>query len=210
MGVKVIVGENGVNICATLENDGTTYTTSDYEITKLEITKLERYDAYYYAYTNALVNSIQYKFNNLSYNISTQQRCYPQFFYNSNSLYIGFGGSSNKSLVTVIAKILNKNNQLVSQLKQKSITMSTVDSKTTFTFYNDNNGKGNNIGTVTYNKDENSFTAENDANDEKTNYQNLAIIASAGFGDNFYLNENKDPNVVKAMYAISAAVINYI
>ena len=205
MGVKVTIGENGVNICATLENDGTTYTTSDYEITQLE-----RYNTYYYAYTNALVNSIQYKFNNLSFNTIEQQRCYPQFFYNSNSLYIGFGGSSNKSLVTVVAKILNKNGNLVSQLKQQSITMSTVDSKTTFTFYNSNSGTGNNIGTVTYDKNENSFTAENGSADEKTNYQNLAIIASAGFGDNFYLNANKDPNLVKAMYAISAAVINYI
>jgi len=219
MTVTVSIGGNSDgNYYATLNVDGSTYTTTNCKVVKQYKDYTSGYyddESYipgyytYYTETTALVNNIQHKFNTTT---TSSPRCDTKFYYYSSNnslynLYTAFQGNTNdKSSATIVSSIYN-NSTRIKELKQRSIKASTPDSNTTvFTFYNASKGK---IGTVTYKKDSNSYTAEG-GTDETTNYQNLAIIASAGFSDNYYQFANKDFNVVKAMYAMSSSVSKYI
>jgi hypothetical protein len=203
----ITIGKNSDgNYYAMKDVDGSTYTTTDYAITKqyIEYWNTE----YYYTETEAYVIDIKHKFNAESFlDYEGTPTVITNYYYNNGKyLYVYFSVFDDS--INIIAQIYN-----ASYIKQEDFTATKITklidgTSTVYSFYNDSN---NVIGTVTYSPETNSFTAAYTAQGtETTDYQNLALVASAAVGHNFVNNGTGDSAVIQSMYAMIDSVINYV
>lgn len=178
-------------------NDTTSYKCTDYKL----VSKVDSNDVYN-VNTLGSVNNIIYQFASnvdkvfdfISVNFTGNSKIF------KTKCYAVYSNSSKiKIYATIQTGRINKN------LYQTYITKSTQESNTIYSFYDI---KNKSYGTVTYNSDKNSFTADNDI-DEITNYQNLLLITAFGIGHNFIKPKNNNYSIVIAMYEMAASVINY-